>query len=75
MLRAENFGDLIKADDKFLGEGCASRNNHRYAVVVRDSATQWIQSSILSVQNKNFSGDGKEFTKVAGADAETKSHL
>ena len=42
--RAENFGDLITADDKVLSEGCESRNNHRYAVVVQDLATQWIQS-------------------------------
>ena len=38
--RADNFGDLIKADHKVLSEGCESRNNHRYAVVVQDSATQ-----------------------------------
>ena len=42
--RAENFGDLITADHKVLGEGCESRNNHRHAVVVQDWATQWIQS-------------------------------
>ena len=42
--RAENFGDLIPADHKVLSEGCESRNNHRYAVVVQDLATQWIQS-------------------------------
>ena len=36
----ENFGDLIKADHKVLSE---SRNNHRYAVVVQDLATQWIR--------------------------------
>ena len=29
---------------KVLNEGCASRDNHRYAVVVQDLATQWIQS-------------------------------
>ena len=34
--RAENFGDLITADHKVLSEGCESRNNHRYAVVVQD---------------------------------------
>ena len=39
-LRAENFGDLITADHKVLSEGCESRNNHRHAVVVQDSATQ-----------------------------------
>ena len=42
--RAENFGDLIKADHKVLSEICESRNSHRYAVVVQDLATQWIQS-------------------------------
>ena len=42
--RAENFGDLIAADHKVLSEGCESRNNHRYAVVVQDLATQWIES-------------------------------
>ena len=44
VLRAENFGDLITADHKVLSEGCESRNNHRYAVVVQDLATQRIQS-------------------------------
>ena len=43
MPRAEQFGDLITADLKVLSEGCESRNNHRYAVVVQDLATQWIQ--------------------------------
>ena len=38
------FGGLITADHKVLGEGCESRNNHRYAVVAQDLATQWIQS-------------------------------
>ena len=42
--RAENFGDLITADHKILSEGCESRDNHRYAVVMQDLATQWIQS-------------------------------
>ena len=32
--RAENVGDLITADHKVLSEGCESRNNHRYAVVL-----------------------------------------
>ena len=44
VLRAENFGDLITADHKVLSEGCESRNNHRFAIVVQDLATQWIQS-------------------------------
>ena len=44
VLRAENFGDLITADHKVLTDNCEFRNNHRYAVVVQDLATQWIQS-------------------------------
>ena len=42
--RAENFGDLITADHKVLSDNCESRNNHRYAVVVQDLVTQWIQA-------------------------------
>ena len=42
--RADIFGDLITADHKVLSEDCESRNNHRYAVVVQDLATLWIQS-------------------------------
>ena len=64
--RAENFGDLITADHKVFSEGCDSRNNHRYAVVVQDVATQWIQ--VVSVQNKNFSGNTKDLAKVLGAE-------
>ena len=44
VLRAENFGDLITADHKVLSDSCESRNNHRYASVVQDLVTQWIQS-------------------------------
>ena len=42
--RAVNFGDLITADLKVLSDNCESRNNHRYAVVVQDPATQCIQA-------------------------------
>ena len=42
--RAENFGDLKTADHKVLSDNCESRNNHRYALVVQDLATQWIQA-------------------------------
>ena len=42
--RAEKFGDLITADHKVLSDNCESRHNHRYAVVVQDLATQWIQA-------------------------------
>ena len=42
--RADKFGDLITADHKVLSENCESRNNHRYAVVMQDLATQLIES-------------------------------
>ena len=58
--RTENFIDLITADHKVLSEGCGSRHNHRYAVVVHDLATQWIQSYPWEVRR---------------ADRETKIHL
>ena len=44
MPRAEKFGDLITAGHNVLTEESESRNNHRYAVVVQDLATQWLQS-------------------------------
>ena len=50
--RAENFGHLITADHKVLSDNSESRNNHRYAVVVQDLATQWIQS--YPCKNKNL---------------------
>ena len=42
--RAEKFGDLKTTDHKVLNEEGESRNKHRYAVLVQDLATQWIQS-------------------------------
>ena len=42
--RTEGVGDLITADHKILSEESESRNDHRYAVVVQDLATQWIHS-------------------------------
>ena len=44
MPRAENFGDLITADHSFPSEESESGNNYRFAVVVQDLATQWLQS-------------------------------
>ena len=38
------FGDLITADHKVLSDGSESRHSHRYAILVQDFATQWIQS-------------------------------
>ena len=43
-LEPQIFGDLIAADHEVLSDNCESRNNHRYAVVVQDLATQWIQA-------------------------------
>ena len=43
-LGQKKFGELMTADHKVLREGCESRNNHRYAVVVQIFASQWIQS-------------------------------
>ena len=42
--RAEHSCDLITVHHKMVSEGCDSRNNHRFAVVVQDLATQRIQS-------------------------------
>ena len=64
--RAENFSDLITADLKVLSEGCEFRNNHRYAVVVQDLATQWIQS--YSCKTKTCQETTKELAKVLGAE-------
>ena len=50
VLRAGNFGDLMRADHKVLSDNCESRNNHGYAVVVQDLAIQWIQAH--SCKNK-----------------------
>ena len=59
--RAANFGDLITADHKVLCDNCESRNNHRYAVVVQDLATQWIQA--YPCKNKNFTGNTEKLCK------------
>ena len=59
--RAENFGDLITADHKILSENCDSRNNHRYAVVVQDLATQWIQA--YPCKNKTSQETQRSFQK------------
>ena len=62
--RAEKFGDLITADHKVLNEECESRNNHRYAVVVQDLATQWNQSCLC--KNKTSQETEKCLKKFLG---------
>ena len=42
--KTDTFGDWVIADHKILSEESESRHNHRYAVVVQDLATQWLQS-------------------------------
>ena len=64
--RAENFGDLTTADHKVLGEGCESRRNHRYAVVVHDLATQWVQS--YPCKTKTSQETQKSLQKFFGPD-------
>ena len=67
--RADIFGDFISADHKVLSEGCESRDNHLYAVVVQDLATPSSQS--YGCESK-LPG---EPTEVPGADKEAKSHF
>ena len=67
--RAEHFGDLMTADHKALSDKCESRNNHRYAVVVQDQATQWIQA--YPCKNKNFTRNPEKLAKVPGARQES----
>ena len=66
-------GDLVSADHKILSEESESRDNHRYAVVVQDLATQRLQS--YPCKTRNFPGFPEEPDEVPGADKETKSHL
>ena len=67
--RAESFGDLITADHKVLSENCESRHNHRYAVVVQDVATQWIQA--YPCKNKTSQENPEKLAKVPGAREES----
>ena len=58
------FCDLITADHKVLSEGCESRHNHRYAVVVQDNPRK----------TKTSQETVKDLAEVLGADQENKSH-
>ena len=72
LLRAEKFGDLLTADHKVFNEESESRNNHRYAVVGQDLATQWFQSYPCKT---DFTRDGKVCVKVLGAVTQATSYL
>ena len=71
--RAENFGDLITADHKVLSENCESRNNHRYAIVVQDLATQWIQS--YPCKTKTSQETLRSLQKFLEPDGRPEGHL
>ena len=68
--RAVNFGDLITADHKVLSDNCESRNNHRYAVVVQDLATQWIQA--YPCKTKTSQGTQRSLQKFLEPDRNPK---
>ena len=68
--RAEKFGDSITAVHSLLNEECESRNKDRYAVVVQDFATQWIQSYPCEI--KNFTGNRKKLAEVPRAIRKTQ---
>ena len=68
--RADKFGDLITADHKVLSDNCESRNNHRYAVVVQDLATQWIQA--YPCKNQNFTRNPEKLAKFLAPERNPK---
>ena len=65
--RAAKFGDLIAVDHKVLNEGCKSRDNHGFAVVVQILPVQWTQSYACKTTEM--------FVKFLGAVTQAKSHL
>ena len=67
------FCDLITADHKVLSDNCESRNNHRYAVVVQDLATRWMQA--YPCKTKTSQENSKKLAKVLGARWEAQNHL
>ena len=68
--RAVNFGDLTTADHKVLSDNCESRNNHQYAVVVQDLATQWIQA--FPCKNKTSQETQRSLQKFLEPDRKPK---
>ena len=71
--RAEKFGDLSTADLKGLFLECQSRNSHRYAC----DGTRLGHSvvAITAVQDKDFTGNGKESSEISRAVSKSKSQL
>ena len=60
----------ITADHKVLSGNCESRNNHRYAVVVQDLVTQWIQA--YPCENKTSQETPRSLQKFLEPDREPK---
>ena len=71
--RAEKFGDSITAVQCLLNEECESRNNDRYAFVVQDFATQWIQSYPCEI--KTSQETERSFRKFLEPSEKPKSHF
>ena len=72
ILRTGKYGVLTTAEHKILHEGCESRNNHRYAVVVPVLATQWnpCQTKTSQETEKNV----RKFTETV-AEATSNSYV
>ena len=67
-------GTIVPRSEKSLIYYCRSQSSkHRYAVVVQDLTTQWLQS--YPCKDKNFPRDQEESNEVPGADEETTSLL
>ena len=71
-LRAEKFCDLITADHKVFNEEGELRSNYRYAVVLQDLATQWIQCNPCKTK---ASQEAEKFEKVLRIVTKTKSYV
>ena len=69
--RAEKFGELIAADHSVVKVVNLATITDILSWC-RILTTPWIQS--YPCKNGNFSGDGKEFTKVSRADSQAESH-
>ena len=61
---------MITTDHKVLSDNCESRNNHRYAVVVQDLATQWMQA--YPCKNKTSQETQKSLQKFLEPDRKPK---
>ena len=71
--RAENVADLIAADHNAPNEECESRNCHRYAVIVQDLATIWLQAHPCKTQTSQEAE--KSLQKVSRAEGQFESDL